>query len=171
MVGSENPPKRKESVPPGDFTLCGTEIYLFVVSQNLFVELYRRTDGGEVDVFIYAVDAVELLHVDIDRSKAQRARADIAHPAGVGSGGEDERGNCGVREHVSRAAADIFECPAACISRSVELVPVGGLGYFKRIFLRELSYLLHVADKILFVDVSYQRACRALVVARGLALL
>ena len=117
------------------------------------------------------MDAVELLHVDIDRSKAQRARADIAHPAGVGSGGEDERGNCGVREHVSRAAADIFECPAACISRSVELVPVGGLGYFKRIFLRELSYLLHVADKILFVDVSYQRACRALVVARGLALL
>ena len=73
---------------------------------------------AERSMLLRRQDAVELLHVDIDRSKAQRALADIAHPAGVGSGGEDERGNCGVREHVSRAAADI-DALAACIVLSV----------------------------------------------------
>ena len=52
---------------------------LFVVSDDLFVELYRLAYGGKVDIFVDAVDAVELLIVYVYRRKAQGARALAEH--------------------------------------------------------------------------------------------
>ena len=97
---------------------------LFVVSDDLFVELYRLAYGGKVDIFVDAVDAVELLIVYVYRRKAQGARADVAQPAGVGARRENERSNRGVRERLARAAADILESLAPRVRGTVELMPL-----------------------------------------------